>query len=103
MLELLGGKLELLLGFELDEEPPAELLLGGKLELLLGFELDEETTAELELGANGGLLPPPLSSPEEHEKVKAKANPRVAASRGRIAYALVLVSCVLIVYLHIIG
>jgi len=61
--ELLGGTLELLLGFELDEDTTAELellatdeLLGIRLELLLGFELDEEIATELELCATDELL-----------------------------------------------
>ena len=46
--------LELLLGFELDEDAFEELetmeeLLGDALELLFGFELDEDTATELEL------------------------------------------------------
>jgi hypothetical protein len=47
---LLGVALELLLGFELDEDTATELELRAKEELLDTVTLDEETTAELELG-----------------------------------------------------
>ena len=54
-LELLRSTLELLLGFELDEETAAELELLATDELL-AIALDENTTTELELDATDELL-----------------------------------------------